>query len=188
MWAGNVQEAPGGFSRALGVLLYPCCSSEDVAMGTAFDLSPLFRSSIGFDRIFDLLTRRGWVDAADGWPPYDISKTGDDDYRITMAVAGFSQDELNVTHEPNLLVVAGQKSAEDNRQYLHHGIAGRAFERRFGLADHVSVTGAELKNGLLTIDLAHELPEEMKPRRIAIENATARLKGDARQVAERQAA
>lgn len=107
-------------------------------MRNAFDPSPLFRSSIGFDRIFDLLASRGWVDAVDGWPPYDISKTGDDDYRISMAVAGFSQDELTVMYEPNLLVVAGQKSDDDDRQYLHHGIAGRAFERRFGLADHKS--------------------------------------------------
>lgn len=157
-------------------------------MRNAFDLSPLFRSSIGFDRIFDLLASRGWVDAVDGWPPYDISKTGDDDYRISMAVAGFSQAELTVTHEPNLLVVAGQKSDEDDRHYLHHGIAGRAFERRFGLADHVKVAGANLENGLLTIDLRRELPEEMKPRRIAIANATALSNGEVWRVAEKQAA
>lgn len=151
-------------------------------MRTAFDFSPLFRSSIGFDRIFDLLERRGWVDAIDSWPPYDISKTGDDDYRIAMAVAGFSQDELTVTHEPNLLVVAGQISGEDDRQYLHRGLAGRSFQRRFGLADHVKVAGANLENGLLTIDLKREVPEALKPRSIAIRSAAAGPKAESRQV------
>lgn len=157
-------------------------------MRTAFDLSALFRSSIGFDRIFDLLASRGWVDAVDGWPPYDISKVGDGAYRISMAVAGFSQDELTLTHEPNLLVVAGRKSDEDNRQYLHRGIAAQAFERRFGLADHVKVAGANLENGMLMIELKRELPEEMKPRRIAIATAPALPREQTRQAAEKQAA
>jgi molecular chaperone IbpA len=150
-------------------------------MRTAFDFSPLFRSSIGFDRIFNLLESRGWVDAIDNWPPYDIAKASEDEYRITMAVAGFSQDELTITHEPNLLVVTGQKSGEDNEQYLHRGIAGRAFERRFGLADHVKVSGANLENGLLTIDLKREIPEAMKPRRITFSGGTAQPKVMARQ-------
>jgi molecular chaperone IbpA len=141
-------------------------------MRTAFDFSPLYRSSIGFDRIVDLLENSSRVTTIDNWPPYDIARTGEDAYRITMAVAGFSQDELSVTHEPNILVVAGERTGEDNVDYLHRGIAGRPFQRRFELADHVKVVGANLANGLLTIDLKREVPEEMKPRRIEIGNAT----------------
>lgn len=137
-------------------------------MRTAFDFSPLYRSSIGFDRVFDLLENASRVTTVDNWPPYDIAKIGDDDYRITMAVAGFAENELSMTQEQNMLMVTGQKSGEETGEYLHRGIAGRAFERRFQLADHVKVTGAELKNGLLTIDLKREIPEEMKPRRIEI--------------------
>lgn len=137
-------------------------------MRTAFDFSPLYRSSIGFDRIADLLENASRTASAENWPPYDIIKSGEDDYRITMAVAGFSQDELNIVHEPNMLVVAGERAGEDNGDYLHRGIAGRPFERRFELADHVKVVDARLANGLLTIDLKRELPEEMKPRRIEI--------------------
>jgi len=157
-------------------------------MRTAFDLSPLFRSSVGFDRVFDLL-ESARVTASDNWPPYDIIKKGDDDYRITMAVAGFSQEDLNITHERNMLVVAGQRSVDDDNQYLHRGIAGRAFERRFELADHVKVTGASLVNGLLTIDLKREIPEEMKPRRIEIAGAKSPARVEARQVeSDKQAA
>jgi molecular chaperone IbpA len=137
-------------------------------MRTTFDFSPLFRSTVGFDRVFDLLENANRMTTIDNWPPYDIAKIGNDEYRITMAVAGFSQDELSITHEPNMLIVAGQKSTEDTGQYLHRGIAGRTFQRRFELADHVKVAGANLENGLLTIDLKREIPEEMKPRRIAI--------------------
>ena len=137
-------------------------------MRTAFDFSPFYRSSIGFDRVFDLLENASRSSTVDNWPPYDIAKIGDNDYRITVAVAGFAEDELSMTQEHNVLTVAGQKSTEENGEYLHRGIAGRAFERRFQLADHVKVTGAELKNGLLTVDLKREIPEEMKPRRIAI--------------------
>jgi molecular chaperone IbpA len=140
-------------------------------MRTAFDFSPLYRSSIGFDRVFDLLENASQATAVDNWPPYDIARTGEDAYRITMAVAGFGQDELSITQERNLLLVSGQKPAEDGGEYLHRGIAGRAFQRRFELADHVKVTGAGLENGLLTIDLKREIPEEMKPRRIEIGSA-----------------
>jgi molecular chaperone IbpA len=108
------------------------------------------------------------VESIDNWPPYDIARLGEDDYRITMAVAGFSQDELTITQEQNLLIVAGQKSGDDNVEYLHRGIAGRSFQRRFQLADHVQVENASLVNGLLTIELKREIPEEMKPRRIEI--------------------
>src|SRR5690606_23760001 len=132
-------------------------------MRTTLDFAPLFRSSIGFDRIFDLLDSASRVDAIDNWPPYDIVKSGEDTYRITMAVAGFSADDLNVVHEPNLLTVSGSKSGQEEAQYLHRGIAGRAFQRRFELADHVKVVDANLENGLLTINLVRELPEEMRP-------------------------
>jgi molecular chaperone IbpA len=137
-------------------------------MRTAFDFSPFYRSSIGFDRVFDLLENANRVEAIDNWPPYDIAKTGDDTYRITMAVAGFSQEELEISAQPNLLMVTGQKGAQAGGEYLHHGIAARSFTRRFELADHVKVTGATLVNGLLTIELQREIPEAMKPRRIEI--------------------
>jgi molecular chaperone IbpA len=144
---------------------------EDMAMRTTrttFDFSPLYRSSIGFDRVFDPLENASRSTSADNWPPYNVARTGEDFYRITMAVAGFSQDELSVVSEPNMLIVAGERAVEDNGDYLHRGIAGRPFERRFELADHVKVIGAGLANGLLTIDLQREIPEEMKPRRIEI--------------------
>lgn len=137
-------------------------------MRTNFDFSPLFRSSIGFDRVLDLLENADRLAAVDNWPPYDIAKIGEDDYRITMAVAGLTQDELDITHEPNTLVVSGAKSGEDEGEYLHRGIANRAFQRRFDLADHVKVSGAKLENGLLTIELKREIPEELRPRRIEI--------------------
>ncbi len=137
------------------------------------DFAPFYRSSIGFDRVFDLLENAHRGQPADNWPPYDIAKTGDDSYRIAMAVAGFSQDELTISTQPNLLVVAGDKTAEASGEYLHRGIANRSFARRFELADHVKVAGANLVNGLLTIDLQREIPEEMKPRRIEIRSADA---------------
>ncbi|MBM7330366.1 Hsp20 family protein [Agrobacterium sp. S2] len=137
-------------------------------MRTTFDFSPLFRSSIGFERLVNALEAASRVESIDNWPPYDIAKTDEDEYRITMAVAGFSEDELSITQEQNMLLVAGSKTPDENTQYLHRGIAGRSFQRRFQLADHVRVEGATLVNGLLTIDLRREIPEEMKPRRIAI--------------------
>ena len=137
-------------------------------MGTTLDFTPLFRSSIGFDRMLDALEAASRVEPINNWPPYDIAKMGEDDYRITMAVAGFSQDELTITQEQNMLMVSGQKAGENDDRYLHRGIPGQAFQRRFELADHVKVVDASLLNGLLTIDLKRELPEEMKPRRIEI--------------------
>jgi molecular chaperone IbpA len=119
----------------------------------------------------------------DGWPPYDIVKTGEDDYRITMAVAGFSAEELTIIHQPNLVVVSGAKPEEEQREYLHHGIAGRDFERRFELADHVSVTGASLVNGLLTIALKRVVPDEMKPRKIEIAASASPAKARAARIA-----
>jgi molecular chaperone IbpA len=142
-------------------------------MRTAFDVAPLFRSSVGFDRIFDLLEDAARTQAPDGWPPYDIEKIGEDGYRITVAVAGFRPDELELTTRPNLLVVAGRKAqgeaAEGEARYLHRGIAARSFERRFELADHVEVRGASLADGLLTIELVREVPEAMRPRRIEVQ-------------------
>ncbi|WP_342640235.1 Hsp20 family protein [Rhodoligotrophos ferricapiens] len=160
-------------------------------MRTAFDFAPLFRSSVGFDRMLDSLESASRVAPIDNWPPYDIVKLGEDDYRISMAVAGFTRDDLTITQEQNMLMVAGQRSSNDeaNGQYLHHGIASRAFQRRFELADHVKVVGASLVNGLLTIDLKRELPEEMKPRRIAIASGEALPKVETKQIeAEKLAA
>lgn len=140
-------------------------------MRTTFDFSPLFRSSVGFDRLVNALEAASRVEQADNWPPYDIAKMGEEEYRVTMAVAGFDQEELLITQEHNLLLVGGKKSTDENAQYLHRGIAGRPFQRRFELADHVRVESATLVNGLLTIDLKREIPEEMKPRRIEIASA-----------------
>ncbi len=158
-------------------------------MRTNLDFSPLFRSSIGFDRMLNALEAASRVESIDNWPPYDIIKTGEDDYRIAMAVAGFTQDELTITQEQNMLFVAGQKANDDDQQYLHRGIAGRSFQRRFELADHVKVVGAGLVDGLLTVDLKREIPEEMKPRQIAISTDVALPKVETKQIeADKQAA
>ncbi len=135
-----------------------------------FDFSPLFRSTIGFDRMARLVDAATRHDStALSYPPYNIEKTGDDSYRLTMAVAGFAQDELDITVHENTLIVTGKaQTSEEDSRYLHHGIARRAFERRFSLADHLKVTGASLDNGLLHVDLVREVPEAMKPRTIAI--------------------
>ncbi|MGV0876506.1 Hsp20 family protein [Martelella sp. FLE1502] len=138
-------------------------------MATRVDFSPLFRSSIGFDRMLDALEAANRVETLDTWPPYDIVKNGEDVYRIDMAVAGFTEDELTLTQNGNMLVISGRKEApEDGQSYLYRGIAGNAFERRFELADHVRVEGARLDKGLLTIALKREVPEALKPRRIEI--------------------
>jgi molecular chaperone IbpA len=141
-----------------------------------FDFSPLFRSTIGFDRLTRLLDSATRVDsAALAYPPYNIEKTGEDAYRLTMAVAGFSRDEIDVTVHENALTVTGKaKNGEDEGRYLHRGIARRAFERRFSLADHIKVTGASLDNGMLHVDLVHEVPEAMKPRNIEISSGEPR--------------
>ena len=135
-----------------------------------FDFSPLFRSTIGFDRLTRLVDAAARMDnAALAYPPYNIEKTGEDAYRLTMAVAGFSQDEIDVTvHENSLLVTGKAKKEDENGRYLHRGIARRTFERRFSLAEHIKVVGASLVNGMLHVDLVHEVPEAMKPRKIEI--------------------
>mgnify|MGYP002389918932 CR=1 FL=1 len=135
-----------------------------------FDFSPLYRSTVGFDRLFTMLDSLGQPEAAQSYPPYNIERTGDDAYRISMAVAGFGDGEISIEAHRNVLTVKGEKSDEQNAgsEFLYRGIAARAFERRFQLADHVEVTGAHLVNGLLHIDLKRNIPEEMKPRKIEI--------------------
>ncbi|HXZ02509.1 MAG TPA: Hsp20 family protein [Stellaceae bacterium] len=133
------------------------------------DFSPLFRSGIGFDRLMRLADTATRVDGGSGYPPYNIESTGENAYRLTMAVAGFAADELDITVRENALLVTGKaKREEDKKSYLYRGIARRAFERRFQLADHIKVVGASLNNGLLHVDLAREIPEAMKPRKIEI--------------------
>jgi molecular chaperone IbpA len=142
-------------------------------MRTTFDLSPLYRSTVGFDRLLDMLDQVSRVEPMTNWPPYNIEKTGDDQYRITMAVAGFSPDEIELVQQETTLFVNGQKHPEpEGVQVLHRGIATRAFKQTFNLADHVKVTGASLENGLLTIELKREVPEELKPHRIEIVSGT----------------
>ncbi len=151
------------------------------------DLTPLLRATVGFDRMFNMLDAATRLDeAALSYPPYNIEKTGEDDYRIVMAVAGFGEEDLAVTVKENSLVVtAKREQAEDAKaKYLHRGIAARAFERRFDLADHIQVVGARIENGLLYIDLVREVPEAMKPRSIKIET----LARPARKVIEDKAA
>lgn len=137
-----------------------------------FDFEPLYRSTVGFDRLANMLDRALSADVGpNSYPPYNIEKNGDDRYRITVAVAGFSDDELNVEMRDGQLVIAAKKAAQEGSEkvtYLHRGIATRAFEKRFQLADHVRPTGAETKDGLLHIDLIREVPEALKPRTIEI--------------------
>lgn len=136
------------------------------------DFAPLYRSTVGFDRLFDMLDSVAGFDAgASAYPPYNIERLGENEYRITMAVAGFSEDELKVDVKEQTLSIRGEKKPEEReRQFLHHGIATRTFDRRFRLADHVEVRGADLKDGLLHVDLVRNVPERLKPRTIAIGN------------------
>ena len=136
---------------------------------TTLDFSPLFRTAIGFDRMARLASNAQDAASAQSYPPYNIERTGEDSYRLTMAVAGFSEDELELVVRENTLVIAGRVKAEDDKsELLYRGIAGRAFERRFVLADHIVVENADLKNGLLHVGLKRVVPEALKPRRIAI--------------------
>ena len=141
-----------------------------------FDFTPLYRSAVGFDRLAALLDSASRTEPASNWPPYNIETTGEDSYRIELAVAGFKGDELNIEVKENLLTVTGKKTANDDgaRTFLHRGLAERDFERRFQLADYVVVKDAALENGLLSISLKREVPEALKPRRIEIATA----KGD----------
>ena len=143
-----------------------------------FDLSPFYRSTVGFDRLFNMLDQASSFDAAPTYPPYNIERTGDDTYRITMAVAGFAPEDIAIEAKGNALTVSGKKAekTENKGEFLHQGIASRAFERRFQLADYVVVKGASLENGLLHIDLVREIPEAMKARQIPIAGGAAKVR------------
>ncbi|MFN4040784.1 MAG: Hsp20 family protein [Brevundimonas sp.] len=151
-----------------------------------YDFSPLYRSAVGFDRLANLLESASRSSQENGWPPYNIETTGENAYRIEIAVAGFSPDELNIEVKENLLTVTGRKTANDDaaqKTYLHRGLAERDFERRFQLADYVVVTAADLVNGLLAIELKRELPEALKPRRIDIGTGPALIEAKAKKAA-----
>ncbi len=139
-------------------------------MRSAFDFAPYRRSTVGFDRLFDMLENNGGQ-AQENYPPFDLIKTGENDYRIELAVAGFKPGEIDITAQQNVLLVTGRKNEEtesDGSDYIYRGIANRSFERRFALADHIQVKGADLKDGLLAIELVREIPEAMKPRKINV--------------------
>ena len=138
-----------------------------------FDLAPLYRSTVGFDRLFSMLDG---FEAAPGYPPYNIERTGENDYRITVAVAGFGESELSIVSKENTLTIKGEKQVkqDNNGEVLYQGIAARAFERQFQLADYVQVKGANLENGLLHVELVREIPEAKKPRQIVIGNSAAK--------------
>ncbi len=139
-------------------------------MRNSFDFTPYRRSTVGFDRLFDLIEESARVDIGDGYPPFNLEKDGDEGYVITLAVAGFRPDEIEVVAQQNQLIVTGRKDEQpdEHDRYLHRGIAARAFERRFQLADFIQVRSADFENGLLAIRLEREIPEAMKPRRIEI--------------------
>ena len=142
-----------------------------------FDLAPLYRSTVGFDRLFSLLDQVSGFDAAQSYPPYNIERTGENAYRVSLAVAGFTESDLSIETKENTLTIRGErkKGTEAAGEMLYQGIAARAFERRFQLADHVEVKAATLANGLLHVDLVREIPEAMKPRQIPIGNGSAKV-------------
>ena len=136
-------------------------------MRTNFDFAPFTRSTVGFDRIFDLLDNTSQLSTASSWPAYNIARAGEDGYRISLAVPGFSMNELEITQQPNMLVVSGKKP-DESEEFLHRGIPSGSFTHRFELADYVDVVGARMSDGLLSIELEREVPDAMKPRRIEI--------------------
>jgi len=144
-------------------------------MRSAFDFAPYRRSTVGFDRLFDMLENNTFGQGQENYPPFDLIKLGENDYRIELAVAGFKPDEIDITAQQNVLLVSGRKKEESDSgpnsggdNYIYRGIATRSFERRFALADHIQVRGADLKDGLLAIELVREIPDAMKPRKINI--------------------
>ena len=140
-------------------------------MRSAFDFAPYRRSTVGFDRLFDMLENSSFGQGQENYPPFDLIKLGDNDYRIELAVAGFKPDEVDITAHQNVLIVSGRKNDEADSKgsdYIYRGIATRSFERRFALADHIQVKGADMKDGLLAIELVREIPEAMKPKKINI--------------------
>ena len=149
------------------------------------DLAPLWRSTVGFDRLFNLIDDSLRLTGEDNYPPYNIERTGEDEYRISLALAGFMPEEITLTAEQNVLTVEGHKAKKGDHQYLYQGISARSFRRQFNLADYVEVKGASFVNGLLQVTLVRELPEGMKPRRIAI---TAGAGNDNQQVQHKEAA
>ena len=140
-------------------------------MRSAFDFAPFRRSTVGFDRLFDMLENNMTGNGGENYPPFDLIKLGDNQYRIELAVAGFKAEEIDITAQQNVLIVTGRKKEESEDRgsdYIYRGIANRSFERRFALADHIQVTGADMKDGLLAIELVREIPEAMKPKKINI--------------------
>jgi molecular chaperone IbpA len=140
-------------------------------MRSAFDFAPFRRSTVGFDRLFDMLENSNGAQAQENYPPFDLIRLSENDYRIELAVAGFKPDEIDITAQQNVLLVTGRKKeegGEKDNNYIYRGIATRSFERRFALADHIQVKGADMKDGLLAIELVREIPEAMKPRKINI--------------------
>lgn len=133
-----------------------------------FDFSPLYRSTVGFDQLQSLLDSVSREAGSPTYPPYNIERLGENNYRISMAVAGFAESDLSIEAKPNVLTISGKREESENTDYLHQGIAGRSFERRFQLADHVEVKGASLANGLLHVELERKIPEQLKPRQITI--------------------
>ncbi len=144
------------------------------------DFSPLFRATVGFDRLFDMLDAS--ATARPDWPPYNIEKSADDQYRISMAIAGFAPEEIELTQQGSTLLVSGQKKATDRavRDYLHQGLAHRSFRQTFNLADHVKVTSANVEHGMLSIELAREIPEQLKPRRIEVQTSAGQKLSESR--------
>jgi len=150
---------------------------------TTLDLAPLWRSTVGFDRLIDLIEDSVRWTGGDNYPPYNIERVGEDHYQIALALAGFTPDEITITAEQNLLTVEGRKSEKGSHQYLYQGISSRPFRRTFNLADYVQVKGASFENGMLKVGLVREVPEAMKPRQIAINAGT-----DQQQIEHKQAA
>jgi molecular chaperone IbpA len=176
--AAGCQVDPVRASAGPARCSFPCCSTEDVAMRT-LNVDPFWRTSIGFDRLFDLMDESLRFEPEDHYPPCNIVRTGENTYRISLAVAGFKPEQVNVTVNQNMLIVsATADDKQDKGEYLYRGIAGRSFERRFNLADYVLVKGASIDDGLLQIELERELPEAMKPRRIEIQTSQAVGKAD----------
>jgi molecular chaperone IbpA len=159
--------------RACGFRKNPNCSKGEFAMNR-FDFTPYRRTTVGFDRLFDLLENAGRTSSGDNYPPFNIERISDTEYVVTIAVAGFKPEEIDITAQQNALIVTGQKQVDgnDNRDFLHVGIANRNFERRFQLADHVFVKNADLADGLLIVELERQVPEELKPRKIMIGGST----------------
>jgi molecular chaperone IbpA len=151
-------------------------------MRSAFDFAPYRRSTVGFDRLFDMLENSSVGGTQENYPPFDLIRLGENDYRIELAVAGFKPGEIDITAQQNVLLVSGRKkdeSADESSNYIYRGIATRSFERRFALADHIQVKGADMKDGLLAIELVREIPEAMKPRKISIGESQPAIEAEA---------